>query len=285
MKTSLLCLLALLNTTCLLAQAPKLPKAIKKEFTFIPAGTAHTETQKIQTYDFWIATKEVSNQEYNTFLDVKKMQPDPAYFSKVQRDTAVWNWHHDIQKTYGALYGTHPAFASYPVVGISKFAAEAYCQWLNKTFPVEGWKYRLPTREEWMRAAQGKHDYLPYPWGKGPYEGVSLVAKNGKYRCNFADWHGLENMHATEASTKTIELKGGVYNRDGFDFPAYGKAYLSNDYGLYNMLGNVSELVSDQDIAVGGSWKSYGYDVRVESFIPYAKPSDAIGFRPVLVKN
>lgn len=285
MKAPFLFLIGFVISTCILAQAPKLPKVIKKDFAFIPAGAVRTESQKIQTQEFWMATTEVSNQRYNAFLEMKKNQSESSYNPQTQRDTSVWNWHEEIQKTYGSLYGSHPAFADYPVVGVSKSGAEAYCQWLNEAYPVQGWKYRLPTREEWIRAAQGTHEFLPYPWGKNKFEGVSLMNKNGKYRCNFADWYGLENMHAAEVPTKSIELKGGTYNRDGFDYPAFGKAYPANDFGLYNMLGNVSELVSDQDIAVGGNWKSYGYDVRVESYIPYSKPTDAIGFRPVLVKN
>jgi formylglycine-generating enzyme required for sulfatase activity/energy-coupling factor transporter ATP-binding protein EcfA2 len=56
----------------------------------------------------------------------------------------------------------------FPVVGISWFEAEAYCHWLNRQeLPVdapEGYVARLPTEEEWERAARGV-DGRAYPWG------------------------------------------------------------------------------------------------------------------------
>ncbi|MEI8201577.1 MAG: hypothetical protein WCH34_01100 [Bacteroidota bacterium] len=51
--------------------------------------------------------------------------------------------------------------------------------------------------------------------------------------------------------------------------------------GIYNMCGNVAEMVAEKGIAVGGSWKDTGYDVRIESTINYSEPSPSIGFRPV----
>jgi formylglycine-generating enzyme required for sulfatase activity/energy-coupling factor transporter ATP-binding protein EcfA2 len=50
-----------------------------------------------------------------------------------------------------------------PVVGVSWFEAEAYGNWLTKT-KADGKVYRLPTEEEWERAARGK-DGREYAWG------------------------------------------------------------------------------------------------------------------------
>jgi hypothetical protein len=49
------------------------------------------------------------------------------------------------------------------------------------------------------------------------------------------------------------------------------------------MNGNVAELVSDVDKAMGGSWNSAGYDVRNESFVSFQQPSSTVGFRPVII--
>ncbi len=48
-----------------------------------------------------------------------------------------------------------------PVVGVSWYEAEAYCNWLKE---VTAREYRLPTEEEWEKAARGKNGKV-YPWG------------------------------------------------------------------------------------------------------------------------
>ena len=49
------------------------------------------------------------------------------------------------------------------------------------------------------------------------------------------------------------------------------------------MNGNVSEMVVDQDIVVGGSWKNTGYDVRNESVRPFGSTAVDVGFRTVMI--
>jgi formylglycine-generating enzyme required for sulfatase activity len=51
-----------------------------------------------------------------------------------------------------------------PVVGITWFEAEAYCNWLSHEM---GQPMRLPTEEEWERAARHT-DGREYPWGEKP---------------------------------------------------------------------------------------------------------------------
>ena len=52
-----------------------------------------------------------------------------------------------------------------PVVGISWFEAEQYCEWLSG---VRGEVYRLPSEAEWERAARGGVEGKLFPWGDAP---------------------------------------------------------------------------------------------------------------------
>lgn len=63
------------------------------------------------------------------------------------------------------------------------------------------------------------------------------------------------------------------------------KFYDKNAFGLYNVCGNVAEMIDVEGIAMGGGWEDTGYNVRVESEIKFEKSSKNIGFRPVMVKK
>ena len=65
------------------------------------------------------------------------------------------------------------------------------------------------------------------------------------------------------------------------------KFYFPNDFGLYNICGNVAEMVQEKGIAKGGSWRSPGGDVQVKSRVHFSKPTRDIGFRffMVLIEN
>ena len=68
---------------------------------------------------------------------------------------------------------------------------------------------------------------------------------------------------------------------DNADVLAPSKSYWPNDFGIYNMNGNASEMISDGEFVVGGDWRSPGYDIRNESIKAYNGPSPEIGFRIV----
>jgi formylglycine-generating enzyme required for sulfatase activity len=68
---------------------------------------------------------------------------------------------------------------------------------------------------------------------------------------------------------------------DYVDITAPVKSYWPNGYGLYNMNGNVAEMISDKNVVVGGSWYDPGFDVRNESEKPYNGAARTVGFRVV----
>lgn len=104
---------------------------------FIMGSDEGTELEKpkrkVQTKDYFIDQYEVTNAEYKKFLDATG-HPAPK------------GW---INDNYPSGQG------NYPVVNITWLDAQAYAQWAGK---------RLPSEEEWEKAARGT-DGRKYPWG------------------------------------------------------------------------------------------------------------------------
>lgn len=101
----------------------------------------------------------------------------------------------------------------HPVVHVSWNDAMAYCKWANK---------RLLTEAEWEYAARGGLVQKKFPWG-------DELTPNDQHRCNI--WQG--------------EFPGYNSMEDGYLGTAPVNSFMPNDYGLYNMVGNVWEWCSD----------------------------------------
>ena len=183
-------------------------------------------------------------------------------------DTAVWmrDFTFHMGDPMMQYYYFHPAFDDYPVVGVNWKAAKLFCKWrtqfLNESRIARGEfsmpNFRLPSEAEWEYAARGGRDLSPFPWG-GPY----IRNTKGCLLANFKPGRGN-------------------YFDDGFSYTAPVYSFFANDYGLYDMSGNVSEWVEDafyeaafpvvwdmnptyfrddepRKVVRGGSWKDISY--------------------------
>ncbi len=194
----------------------------------------------------------------------------------------------------------HEAYDDYPIVGITWGQANAFCHWrthiMNEFLRARKEPlmpdFRLPTETEWEYAARGGLGMSPYPWG-GPY------TRNEK-GCFLANFKPLRGNYTADGGLKAIKVR----------------SYNPNNYGLYDMAGNVAEWTSTvyeemsnsythdmnsdnsrsteqmegkedefkRKVIRGGSWKDISYFIRNSTrSYEYADVSTSyIGFRCVM---
>ena len=210
-------------------------------------GKKQVDVRKLNYSYFWVDYQQAAKSRYvydyanntgkyegqvtnldGTRTDVK----DRSSFIKhntinVYPDTLCWirDFTYSFNDPQTSLYFWHPSFDNYPVVGITWVQATAFSIWrtnymntaLRENGVADVQEYRLPTETEWEYAARGGLDLSMYPWGS-PY------TRNYK-GCFLANFKPLR----------------GNYIDDGNVYTGKVGSYEPNEYGLYDMSGNVAE--------------------------------------------
>lgn len=222
----------------------------------------------VSVASFYMDETEVANIHWLEYLHYIKQDSSRQFYESALPDTTVWAKDLAFNDPYVDHYLRYPGFRFFPVVGVTWRQAQDYCKWRtivvniklaedagleeytvaesgNQRIPLETGvvlpDYRLPTEAEWEYAAQAligtqwldenqTHARL-YPWDghalRNPYG-----RKMGYFLANFkrgrGDYAGI----------------AGKLN-DGAMITTYIYDYPPNDFGLYNMAGNVSEWVQD----------------------------------------
>jgi len=158
----------------------------------------------------------------------------------VYPDTLCWiaDFTYSFNEPWTEMYFWHPGFDEYPVVGVNWKQATAFCIWrtqlLNNYLHSKGepvvMSYRLPTEAEWEYAARGGLEHAIYPWG-------GLYTRNDK-GCFLANFKPLRGRYADDGGMTAMSVG----------------SYAPNDYGLFDMSGNI------------GEWTSSAYDESAYSF-------------------
>jgi sulfatase modifying factor 1 len=145
--------------------------------------------------NYYIDRKEVSNSDYELFVSATG-HAQPQYINDSNLNSPVQ-----------------------PVVGVTWYDAEKYCQWAGE---------RLPTEVEWEKAARGTDGRI-FPWGN--------------------IWDGNKLNHGKGGDP-------GFDASDGFEYTApVGYDSDISPYGVLNMAGNVQEWVNDDYRAYPGNDK------------------------------
>jgi formylglycine-generating enzyme required for sulfatase activity len=276
---------------------PQTSKYLTKHYVKVPAGKVYTNLEKVRmneraiepTLDslpeFYILNAEITNVNWKEFLYYLKQEGRMEEYNSNILDTTVWRTALAYNEPYVDYYYQHPAYKDYPVVGITLKQAQAYAAWLTEIYALKNQgttiTFSVPTKLQWIRAARGnkKKDYA--------WDGKYLRNSKGIYLGNFKS-SGAEYVKKRLGKLEVVYDDSGYSERSltmesGSLITAPAESYYPNQFGIYNMSGNVAELVSDDTVAMGGSWNDTGYDVRVESEQPATEAKSTIGFRVVAV--
>jgi formylglycine-generating enzyme required for sulfatase activity len=293
MKQIILGLMAMLLIFAATAQPKRAKADVKKEKelvgTFVPIPEQSFTMQDVledgtlgpkMEYNlpaFYMLETEVTNKAYNLFLNDLKAQGRTDDYEKACFRSENWytpNHHNEAARCY---YDSFPAYELYPAVNVPYEGAVLFCQWLTEKVGNPEWEYVLPSQLDWTWAASGGMTRAAYSMGE-PF----LTAADGTpyYHYQHVDDSWITR---TDSGFQVVDNQPNTVSTNfiGSDIPYPAKSLRANGYGLYNMCGNVAEMVSNPNMAVGGSWLDPGYDIRIYSIKNYTQPSPQIGFRVI----
>jgi len=213
---------------------------------------------------FYMDETEVANIHWLEYLFYIKRDSSEEFYKSALPDTTVWEAELSYNDPYVEHYLRYPGFRYFPVVGITWEQANDYCAWrtavVNKKLAEEAGievsldggripletgvvlpNYRLPSEAEWEYAAMA-------------LVGTQWLDENQTHRRLYPwDGHALRNPYGREMGVFLANFKRGRGDyagisgklNDGAMITDYIYSHPPNDYGLYNMAGNVNEWVFD----------------------------------------
>ena len=282
---SILVLFLATSAQAQIKKASKIPAVADKDYwAYIPEASQVKDGTKGTTVSndaFYMAKFEVTNAMYNEFLMSLSGGEKQERMRKVSQTQLAF------QNTERTAYGEHPGFANFPVVDVSLADAQAFAAWLTKIYhtiekrPFKQVKFSLPNEQQWTVAAKGGQNTAVFPWG-GPY----LRNAKGQALCNYLRYPETAIVNYLDEEEYKVDVQQIAPEMAN---AARIASYPANNYGIYDMAGNVSELTttsfieSREDItAKGGSFAQTGYWAQISTRQAFTKPNFYTGFRLVM---
>jgi len=179
--------------------------------------------ERIYLDEYFIDKYPVTNEQFKRFIEEGGYMKEEMIQKFWSEEGRRWKTENNITIprfwTYDLL--NHP---DAPVIGVSYYEAEAYARWLGK---------RLPTEEEWEKAARGIHGRR-YPWGNKLDMDRSKISPYGCLVMTGMVWQWTDSLYFVKKSLKV--LRGGSLDKIGFsgrcasrfgDLPVYGNSTCS----------------------------------------------------------
>ena len=199
--------------------------------------------EPLELQEFELAVYPVTVAQFRPFVEQGGYRED-RYWSKTglkYRRGAPWYWDDPVWNVL-----------NHPVVEVSWYEAEAYCNWLNEQWQLPAGYLRLPTETEWEWAARGP-DGRRYPWGdeweawrcNSSESGINRTSAVGCFPGGAADWWRVlqpdgEVMH---------DLAGNVWEWTASEY--------REDYSIARQsVLNTDHPVDRLCVLRGGSWNS-----------------------------
>ncbi|MFN8437726.1 MAG: gliding motility lipoprotein GldJ [Cytophagales bacterium] len=213
---------------------------------------------------FYMDMTEVANVHWLEYMFHIQKDSSEDVYKKVIPDTTVWASELAYNDPYVDHYLRYPGFRYFPVVGVTWEQADKYSAWrtqrVNRVLaqeaglqiPEDGGRiplesgvvlpnYRLPSEAEWEYAA---YALIGTQW---------LDENQTQKRLYPWDGHALRNPYGKQMGTFLANFKRGRGDYAGIAGKLNDGAMITdnifasppNDFGLYNMAGNVNEWVGD----------------------------------------
>jgi formylglycine-generating enzyme required for sulfatase activity len=233
--------------------------------------------KEVQIDAFWMDKTEVTNAQFCLFLNENGNQStngiqwfEPGYGHR----GVVYGY---IEEADG-VYKPQEGYENYPVIEVSWYGAQAYCEWIGG---------RLPTEAEWEYAAKGPMNNI-YPWGNDfdgtvvNYRDISFDFDNQGKDTSFSDsspkWTEVGGYPEGASWCGVLDLAGNVHE---WVYDWYAEGY----YSVSPSSNPQGPERGDYKVCRGGSWYDPGWHVR-GSYRKIISPSSArmhwVGFRCVI---
>ncbi len=186
---------------------------------------------------FWLDQTEVSNAQFSHFLNIFGNQTEGGD-----------NWLHldsdfVLIEEVNGQFQSKAGLADHPVMAVSWYGANAYCQWVGG---------QLPTEAQWEYAARGENNLI-YPWG-------NEFSGNRANYCDSSCFYNWSDVNIDDGFLQTSPVgnyPSGLSWVETADMAGNAWEWVNDWYGLYALSEQTDPpgpAIGTHKIMRGGSW-------------------------------